>query len=481
MVARDEQVFGVSDFSGGLNTSVVANRIEDNELWDAVDIEIDSSGVIIPRPNTATCVTDTDDLVSLIGFYHNATTGLSYLIYYRENGADTELTALSSAGITTVIATFVGALTTARKNAMITEYNNKAYITPGPSGDIYELTDLVGAAVGAAPNLYVSTIFKDRLFGAIVLSQRLYFSDTGDFSVWPGTNFIDIEGVDPTPITAFEILNDVLYIFKQNSIWALYVQGDPANWTLRLINPTLGAKNKRAVTNIDGSIFFMSNKGLFETDGLDFDNVGRKVFDRQIFMKSSPISLEGVELIRYNDRLIVNFPEIVSIYVYNIRSKAWYIWRTASTTKKHFTSNIIGRGDFKAVPYFLYQDDSLQCFMDSEVYMGGSSFTTKVFDFEAPTFMKRAKFWAIECAGDLNIDSITIYQETGSEVINSFTEIVADQDSPYLIKFAEGLYFRRVQFQINFTQNSGTLPDELGNILGIFCHYALESRVRQTG
>lgn len=501
MVAPQEQIFSVIDFSGGMNTSVSDSRIADNQLSNCYNIDIDDAGSVIARMKEESFITNTGNLVSLVGFYHNATTGLSYLIYYRKNGANFELTAFSSAGATTVIATF-GSLTAERQNAKLVEYADIAYIIPGPAGDIYSLTDLVGATIAAAPDLVTATIFKDRLFGAEVNSQRLYFSDVGAFGTWGGSSFIDIDGVDPTPIVAFEILNDVLYIFKQNSIWALYVQGDPVNWNLRNISPYLGAVNRRSTLSYDGTIYFMSFRGFFTTDGLSFENIGKNVLDNELYFDPSPIDLTTCEVFRFNHRIVFTVNNGFHNYVFNTEINAWTFWFSDTAINKYIVTNLFPRGDFKVVPYFLGggtggAQDTIRKYNDlvPHQYDAGSTvdnmyFSTKRYDLGYPTLIKKIKFLAVEVSGGLFIEDLTVHVDGASTTVADIDTI--DNNSgvdPVLYKYGQGYLggvlvggsfrCRTIKLSIRFTERDPgvSMPAGLPIVLGLHFHYEVENRV----
>lgn len=264
--------FQVRGFTG-LNIRDESSVIEDTELSQADNVNIEPGGHLSKRFGMGLVfLPDTTKPVKLLGHFYTIT--LSRIVasndskvYYSDDG-------------TTWTEVLLGGLSISDVEYGV-QYLNKFYLIRSNS-TIVEWDGTTTTALTGSPSGDFAIVHKERLFvfnsqASGTTNSRLYFSAIGDFSSWPSTNFIDIRPGDGEPLVAGAILQDVLLIFKLNTTWGVYVQGDPINWERRLISSSIGCTSKYSVREIDGFIYFVSTRGVYRTDGVQFLDISIKI------------------------------------------------------------------------------------------------------------------------------------------------------------------------------------------------------------
>ena len=96
---------------------------------------------------------------------------------------------------------------------------------------------------------------KSRLFAAD--TTKLYYSKVGLPEAFDPDAYELINPSDGQVITGLVSFNEVLYIFKTTSLYALYGD-DPQTWVVRLVDPTAGCCSHRTICTADSAIFWWS-------------------------------------------------------------------------------------------------------------------------------------------------------------------------------------------------------------------------------
>ncbi len=124
-----------------------------------------------------------------------------------------------------------------------------------------ELTSTAGA--------YCVAAHANRLFFARnnTYPSRLWYSEDGLPNTRYPDNWMDVSLDDGDYITHIASLNEVLVIFKTNSVWALMGTG-PTTWALRQVIAGIGCVGLRAATQVDNAIVFAGKDGLYAFDGV---------------------------------------------------------------------------------------------------------------------------------------------------------------------------------------------------------------------
>src|SRR5690606_16644308 len=293
-MARDPravQEFQIGPFAGGINTYSDPAMIADDEMVDCINYDLSLDGSLVSRPpwqllngsvtvNSSTSSTppECSQIIIGTGVYErnrfiviNSThTGSAASYIYYVDGINAGLLAKIADGV----------------HSKMHRYSDDLYIVPLPNGGSGTAVryDLAGGLVTPLPNMpagYASIVYKDRLWVAgrrgSVNSSRLYFSDLADFSLWPGTNFFDINPGDGDAVNELVVYQDNIIIFKDNATYVLAYDTGPAQAVLQVINENIGAMGPHCVDVYENSIFILKYNQLYEMSNYDFVRVSVKL------------------------------------------------------------------------------------------------------------------------------------------------------------------------------------------------------------
>jgi hypothetical protein len=337
------------------------------------------------------------------------------------------------------------------------QYLDNFYIIRSNS-TIIEWDGAATVALTGSPDGDFAIVHKERLFvfnsqGAAEEASTIYFSDIGDFTSWPSDNFFRIKPGDGEPLIAGIVLQDVLILFKLNSTWGVYVQGDPSDWEKRLISSSIGCTSKYTPREIDGYVYFISTRGAYRSDGVRFEDISTKI--EPVFKSRlvTPTTIQLDSAAWWEDKYIVAVatatPQVTwakfaddgsplapyswsekygvpwgasdvsySYYVYHLKVEGWTQWKFAAfLTPSTFTEVRLDEpvrglygGDFSAngdihrtLTQFIDEDDEIEI-----------AIATKVFDLNQSLETKRGKWCGIDVEGQSISCNIT-YTLDGSD------------------------------------------------------------------
>lgn len=343
----------IGPFSGGINSYADAAKIADNELVDCVNFDLTLDGSLISRPpwsvlysnktdftGTAVQPPESYQLVIGTGTYEknrfiivtSSHTGSPATYIYYVDGPNTGTLAKIADGY----------------HSKAHRYVNDIYLVPdiGSTGKGCKY-DLAGGQVTVYPDMpvgYASVVYKDRLWISGRRNEpnnsRLFFSDLGDFTKWPTTNFFDIAPGDGDAVNELVVYQDNLIIFKDNATYVLAYDTGPAQAVLQVVNTDVGAMGPRCVDVYENSIFVLKYNQLYEMSNYDFVRVSVKIpFDYDDTLPSGVYESPGQSW-KYpfwmrivGDRAIVRFYN--RIYVYHLRLRGWTRWDSNDVNIKY--------------------------------------------------------------------------------------------------------------------------------------------------
>lgn len=335
----------IGPFAGGINRYSDISAIADDEMADCVNFDIDLDGSLKSRPpwhvlyaaqfsNTAGGANPPDDfqLILMTGTYESVRfvilqsnhtgTGGAY-IYYLDG---------PNAGVLALIAS--GNYSTA------TRYGDHVYLTPDVdgvnslgTGKDYILNTGAISDILNMPRGYSATVYKERLWicgrRGTPNSSRLFFSDPGNFTSWPGTNFFDINPGDGDATQDVIVYQDNLLVFKDSATYVLSYDTGPAQAVLQLVNGDVGVMGPRCVVAYENSIFVMQYNRVYEMINYDYTRISVKLpFE---YDGNTPVTGFTGQAWKYQlwarlcgDRLVCRFYN--RLYVYHLRLRAWTRW-----------------------------------------------------------------------------------------------------------------------------------------------------------
>lgn len=336
----------IGPFAGGINRYSDISAIADDEMTDCINFDIDLDGSLKSRPpwhvlyaaqytNTVgggsppsdyqlIMLTGTYEAIRFIIFQSNHTGTAGAYIYYLDG---------PNAGTIALIAT--GTYSTA------TRYGDHVYLTPDVdgvnslgTGQDYILNTGVVAVINNMPRGYSSAVYKDRLWvcgrRGTPNSSRLFFSDVGNFTSWPGANFFDIAPGDGDALQDLIVYQDNLMLFKDGATYVLSYDQGPAQAVLQVVNADVGVMGPRCLVAYENSIFVLKYNQVFEMVNYDFTRVSVKLPFEYDATENTAINAQSwnyrIWMRQCGDRLVVRFYN--RLYVYHLRLRAWTRWES---------------------------------------------------------------------------------------------------------------------------------------------------------
>ncbi len=183
-------------------------------------------------------------------------------------------------------------------------------------------------------------VYKERLFALNLEGAGNRLAHTGPdesgvwcVNVWPTGYNLDI-GHGGDPITGAIVWRDVLYIFKENSTWALSGDGIGGLWQIEQIDGAHGAFNHFSIVDVGDSILVMSKTGIYRMNGGPLKRIShpriKKIWDSLSWIPSTTYLKRNATYDSVNNRVLfaVGFSTSLSdaTLVYNLGTDTWDRW-----------------------------------------------------------------------------------------------------------------------------------------------------------
>lgn len=497
------QVLRLGPFTGGMNIGSDPALVKDEELINCLNFELDIDGALVSRPAIQIAVTGgTNQRLFIFGSV--VFNGVMYLFgtqsgkTYISSNSGTSWTELNPAGLS-------------RESRCMEVYNNTVWMpaTYASANSGISWTPGGGAvSVAAMPRGDKCLVHKNRLYicpgeNATSNASRLSFSQSADFTTWPGTNFIDVQPGDGDSLNNEVVYQDSLLLFKGESTHVLAYDLDPVDAILREINPVVGSTSSLGVVQYENTVYAMHHNKVYEITNYNFDLLNLKI--PLVFDNSMPTGTtnryEPQHLSTLGERLIVRYYN--RTYSFQLRTRTWGEWSqtdNSSTIEWHIFGPLVRTRDLTGSGLDAYFS-SYSFDVSSGGYkiikiidgrasgalegLGSNTFfciaTTKDYDMADPVRYKRLFWWGADLiSGQDVIGSITpitlinsttwgdLTTQKWSDLItwkspllaaSSFVETVTGDNianTNKLIKFGKSLRFRKANFSIQLVTNGST-------------------------
>ncbi len=335
-MARPYRLVTMSEF-GTLNTVSDGSTIADNEFTIAKNINITPAKTIKKRLGLerlngvgGTSIGSVIGALSSIRLLCRQKTGATDRFFFTDNAK----TWVCDTSANNTIEVLVGGAAVA----------NVTWAQQGFNGNVYLLRS-TGAIISVAPGVTagvavgnvqgtVYTFFKDRQFisntgAAVPLDSRLTYSQILDNSAatgFPGTNFIDVSPGDGQYISALAVYNDQLVIFKNKSTYVLSADGSPSTWTLRQLHANIGCVGRGTPIVIEGLLYFLSEEGVFRTDGVTFDEISKPIAATIGNLVWNAPTSNTVDAAYWDNKYLFYYPTTNDAYVFDTNNEVWTQW-----------------------------------------------------------------------------------------------------------------------------------------------------------
>jgi hypothetical protein len=326
------QYLRLGPFSGGLNIGSDPVLIQDNELSTCLNLELDQDGSLVSRPAIEVAFQGATNPRILI-FGSIVFSGVLYLFatmnggtYVSANGGSS-WTQLNPGG-------------GSRECKTMEVYNNTVWLPATPlsvNGGMSWTVAGGAVAVAAMPRAEKCIVHKNRLYTcpgntATVNASRLTFSQSADFTTWPGANFIDVQPGDGDTLNNVVVYQDNLLLFKGESTHVLAYDLDPVDAILREINPVVGSDGSLGVVQYENTVYSMHRNKVYEITNYNFALLNLKVplvFDNAL-PTGTTARYENQHLSLVGERLIVRYYN--RTYSFQLRTRTWGEWSKTDTT-----------------------------------------------------------------------------------------------------------------------------------------------------
>ena len=275
-----EKDFQVLDFSGGLNSYYSPLAIADNEVKDCVNVFFDVQNGVTKRNGFTIFGSTTAFPVTQMWTYRDSAS--TDWIVIRSSG---NIMASPGTGVfTTLVATCP---TTGDVDA--TNANGNIFFVDQSQG-VYYWNATSTTYVGGSPKGTFIREFHGSLWVAGLAfpnQNQLYRSKYLDGTNWTA-------GILPTSAAVYTVglndsqdsisglfsgYNDVLYIFKTQSIWSL-TGFDQTDFLIRTLTRDAGCVDSGSIQNWRGYLVFLSQRGIERFDGYHSVRISKKIKDK---------------------------------------------------------------------------------------------------------------------------------------------------------------------------------------------------------
>lgn len=499
-----QQILRLGPFAGGLNIGSDPVLIGDTELITCLNLELDVDGSLVSRPAIQITFQGANNERLLI-FGSIVFSGTLYLFATR-NGK----TFVSSNVGSSWTELNPGALSRECKTMEV--YNNTVWLPATPlsaNGSISWTPGGGAVAVAAMPRAEKCVVHKNRLYlcpgeTATSNASRLSFSQSADFTTWPGTNFIDVQPGDGDTLNNVAVYQDNLLLFKGESTHVLAYDLDPVDAILREINPVVGSGGSFGVTQYENTIYVLHRNKVYEITNFNFSLLNLKVplvFDNSL-PTGTTARYENQHLSLLGERLVVRY--FNRTYVFALRTRTWSEWSktddtstiewhvfgplvrardlTGSGLDSYYTgySFDVSSGGYKVIKLIDGRSSAA-----TEGIAGGNIFlcvaTTKTYDIADPVKYKRLYWWGVDVITGEDITGaitpITLISTVTWDALTSETwadlglwgsplsgSIAFQETIPgdgvsntnKFIKFGKALRFRKANFSLQLQTNGST-------------------------
>jgi hypothetical protein len=497
------EVLRLGPFNGGLNQASDPTLVGDNELIDCLNLELDNDGSLVSRPAIQIAFQGATNQRLLI-FGGVEFSGTQYLFATR----DSKTFVSSNLGSSW---TELNPGSASRECKTMEVYNNTVWLpaTPGSANGGMSWTPGGGAvAVAALPRAEKCIVHKNRLYTcpgetAPTNASRLSFSAAGDFTTFPGSNFIDVQPGDGDTLNNAVVYQDNLLLFKGESIHLLAYDLDPVDAVLREVNSVVGSHGSFGVVQYENTVYSLYHDKVYEIVNFNFNLINIKVLP--VFDNSLPSGTtaryENQHLSLLGERLVFRYYN--RTYVFNVRTRTWSEWKkteTGSTIEWHVFGPLVkvhddpGHDDYYTGYSF---DVSSGGYKVIKIHDGRTSAavegtggthkffcvaTTKDYDFADPIRFKKLFWWGVDIVSgnqiigsiepitllfsitwnDLGVqewEELDTWGDPLSGVATPFSETIA-ADSIFntnkLVKFGKAMRFRKANFSLQLETNGSS-------------------------
>lgn len=325
-------------FTGGLhNASGSGEFILNEELYELVNLEVDTDGSLVNRPQInkfggTNIAASAMAGMSLLGVYLPSD-GRKFIVAYLPALGQVRMMDVATGNWTNS-----GNFATTTKAVCCIQYANKLWVVAtndstsnGGYFDAPTTTTITYTVVASMPRGEAVTQYRERIWiacgiGATTNTSRFYFSAVADPSTWGGTDFVDVAPGNGQKLVSLTRLGQDIVLFKEHSTHKFTFTTDPRKAQLDEVDAYIGvpAINCHTVYQ-NNTIYVMHDNSVYELFQFTYTRMSTDInmvqdSDLDLFAKDQ----YGLTL--HRDRLFVRYYK--NLYVFSLRVKRWSTWET---------------------------------------------------------------------------------------------------------------------------------------------------------
>jgi hypothetical protein len=406
-------------FTGGLhNSSGSGEFIENEELYELVNLEVDTDGSLVNRPqiNLFTMTGLNTSGASLLGTYLPPD-GRKFIVVSDNTNNSVHLvdattgvsSSSSGAGVTSVCCI---------------QYADKLWVvakvgSTNPGGYFQAPTpsSLSWTAVPTMPKGESCTLYRERMWIAAGLSattntSRMYYCYPGDPSTWTGvdTGFADINAGNGQKLVDIVRMGTDIVCFKEHSTHKYTYTTDPRKFELNEIDSVIGVPAINCtVVYKNNTIYCLHDNAVYELFQYTYTRISDAIFMGQV-TDLDLFSKDQYGLTIHRDRLFIRYFKY--LYVYNLDVQKWSSWETTRKFSKVVvipsanvgldTAYCTSASQSKPTEAYLFRDVRQTTAISTDNPVGVEFFkgrlTTKTYDFDLGHLYKVIFWWGISVA-----------------------------------------------------------------------------------
>lgn len=391
-------------FTKGLHNSAGTGEfIDDAELFDIVNLEVDTDGSLANRPAIRGYPTSgLSGRTKVMGIFIPAS-DRQYLVVSDRDGTYLNLVQINTGVVISSAAISAGA---------VVQYKNNLYVCPKPSsgstgGYFNNANPPVWTVAGGIPAADSAAIFNERMWAGAGINSttdtsRLKFSAIGDFTSWNAADYFDINPGDGEKLTSIVVLNNDLVLFKEHSTWRAGYTSDVRKMQILNVSRTVGTPNARCAVMYDNNnIYLLHDNSVYELYNYTFTKLSSNI-RMQPDADPDLYSDEIYGLTLFRNRLFVRYYKY--LYVYSLLSGRWSRWDTNNKFSFLVTMPIASGEQAYAHSsttalagnIFTFTEDRVMGVQTQEAFE--CSITTKTYDFDVSHAYKVLFWWGLDIA-----------------------------------------------------------------------------------
>lgn len=408
-------------FTEGLHNSAgTGEYIKDKELYELVNLEVDTDGSLANRP----AIVDFSVSSSLAALEY-------YIIgvYYLENGNTYLVVSYKTTSTFGVALIDIVTGSVAKTQEGFTDfcvagiqYFKKYYVygAPGTTDVAGNFDESFTWTQAALPGGQASScaIYNERLFAtpgvkATDNKSRLYFSAIADPTSFTGTDYIDIEPGNGESLVYLSPLTNNLLLFKEHSTYRLSFSSSILKVQISSISGTIGCPRENcAVVYGNNSVYVLHDNSVYELYNFNYTKISSGL---RFEAKSAPgmKDPEKPSLTLSRDRLFIRYYN--DLYVYSLLSGKWSSWQSTKLFREvlqvdgpdgdiTFSASI---NSDRLNEIYKFTNNRVTGVDTEETFT--CKITTKTYDFDVSHVFKVMFWWGITIAtlGDTRVQMVS--------------------------------------------------------------------------